>query len=106
MTEQEAIQKSIAHWERMVKWADDREPGTCKFSTMHDLLGEIPTSGYCSLCKFDSSNDCNMCPLFREYGYCDWVGESYYEACHSQSWTGFVKHGKRLIEQLKSLVAS
>ncbi len=117
MTEQEAIKESISHWERMVEWAGDKRNkrgrkydkySESKYvSIMKEAIGEGPTSHDCPLCMM--YHYCDVvpfdCPLYLKYGSCHEAGANAYHKAHfSESWPEFVKHGKRLIKQLRSLL--
>ncbi len=119
MTEREAIKLSIAHWERMVKWSADKNNKRgrrynkyheCKYVTaMLAEIGEAPTSRHCALCgEYEHTcfgKPCRGCPLGEKYGSCYETNKNAYMKAHlSESWPEFVKHGKRLIKQLESLV--
>ncbi len=109
MTEQEAIKGSIAHWERMVKWADEQPPlDLVSWDNMEFAIKELPNAEGCYLCRVYNMGfeGCPACPLAIEYGWCTNSTNAFYDADSARHWHGFVKHGKRLIEQLKSLVKS
>ena len=99
-----AITQSIAHWERMVAWAKgqgDSRIGGYGYGPMCAELNESPTGLYCALCKINH-DFCYGCPL-DTVGNCNLDDSLYRMAYYSVYWPDFVKHGKRLIKQLKSL---
>jgi hypothetical protein len=57
----DAVQKSIDHWKRMIKWASNRR-GFLDWQVMEDSIKENFSDEYCSLCQF-YNHKCSLCIL-------------------------------------------
>ena len=108
---EQAIEHTIAHWKRMIEWAEKQPPGnTSNWVTMKMVIGESWHAEYCPLCR-EFYPSCGYCPLGEAYGPCDeglsdppaddknaWV---YVRL--SPTWKQWLKHARRMLQQLKSL---
>lgn len=111
MTKAQAIKDSIAHWERMIKWAEQR---MVNFSSdmMFQSLGEDWYADHCSLCRGYYKEDgntyeesCGYCPLYKH------VGKACNEASHV--WVKFtlllpkrkwINNAKKMLKLLEALL--
>ncbi len=117
------VQKSIEHWERMIRWASirDSHQTPCLF-TMELELKESWRGGHCALCleyAACKSNPCAECPLKLKYGSCDtntvrsiWHGPFHVaRRCENRwayvmaarTWKKWIKEAKKFLIQLYSL---
>jgi len=106
MTKQQAIRESIAHWERMIAWVEKQpkieEPDRIE---MEYQIGEDWYAKHCPLCKLYYRDElCTNCPLKAEYGKCDNDGRNaWHLVSSSPTWAEWLRHAKKMLEQLKSL---
>lgn len=112
MTEQQAIEESIAHWERMIelveKYCEKDEPPSPW--DMYKLIGEGWGGGYCPLCQQYSFRYgiwvyCFHCPLFIKYGPCTDLDSqnAWHRVTYSSTWAEWLTNAQIMLEQLKSL---
>jgi len=105
MTKQEAIDRSIAHWERMIRWIEKQpKKEEVDIYSMVDEIDEGTGSMDCPLCKKYQCK-CDKCPLGKKFGYCIDQGSvnSYYETYLSETWDEWLRNARILLKQLKSL---
>lgn len=112
MTEQQAIEESIAHWERMIKLVEkygvkDNPPSSW---VMYRLIGEHWGGHYCSLCRqyrfeYEDWVYCFHCPLFIEYGPCTDPDSpnAWHRVAGSLTWAEWLTNARIMLEQLRSL---
>lgn len=103
MNKKEAIEKSIEHWQRMIKWAKEQNPEEeAYYSDMKDEIDEYWEGNDCALCI--EFVDCRKCPLENKYGGCDDKGDNLWgTVLDSGTWCEWVKNAKKFLKQLKSL---
>lgn len=107
MTEQEAIQASIEHWERMIKWAEGRKSKAHpSMDKMYNEIGEHWEGDYCEICM--RSIGCKTCPLFKKYGHCvvfedEQADNNYSKVVKAKTWHDWLKEAYIMLNQLKSL---
>ena len=114
MTEHEAIVASIEHWERMIKWAEEQDPGARPMSLeMIRGIGKRWTGQYCPLCQWAAEisqsshhRTCTVCTLWRTYGLCENSGSAnaWSDVNRARSWGEWLVHARRMLVQLKSLL--
>jgi hypothetical protein len=71
MSEKEAIKETIKHWERMIRWAKERD----KSETVnpHNMVLELKewwNGEHCPLCEKFGKRSCGKCPPCRTCGVC------------------------------------
>ncbi|MFX0132392.1 MAG: hypothetical protein ACFFDN_01975 [Candidatus Hodarchaeota archaeon] len=110
MTKTQAILDSIAHWKRMIAWAEkEKSKKVCSYY-MLEQLGESPEARYCALCKLFYEREifeCSIkCPLRCKYGKCGKPGSlnAYQKPFLFNSWKSWAKAVKKMVEQLESLL--
>jgi len=105
MTEKQAIKKTIAHWERMIKWA--KKQNHYNFVNKNEMMNEIGEcwdSRYCDLCIKYNKNRCAKCPLKRKYGGCIMRTDNlWFSVATSRIWDEWIDNAKDFLKQLKSL---
>ena len=106
MTKKTVIKKTIAHWKRMIVWAEKqnkRDRLSWAHTNMDDELKESWGSKYCPFCK--EYHNCLACPLYIKYGDCEnsKSKNAWYSAAHAVTWAGWLYHAKRLLKQIESL---
>lgn len=101
----ELLAESIAHWERMLKWARQQKPLYKADSLeMKESLGESWDGSDCPLCK--NYRFCKGCPLFEQQGdVCDGFNNTAWSKIHkSRNWSEWVINAVRMIETLKNVL--
>lgn len=95
------IQESIAHYERMIQWAETQNP-TDKVleGVMFGAIYENWHSNYCSLCE-----KYNLCSPV-EYDFCF---DNERKPCplsvdNSNDWGEWLKNAAKMLQQLQSLI--
>ncbi len=105
MTEQEAVQESIEHWERMILWVDglNNKNDRPNDDKMTDAIDESWYGEYCLLCK--EFKGCQACPLKISFGVCtnDDSKNAWKLVRHSKTWKGWLKNANKMLKQIKSL---
>jgi hypothetical protein len=104
-----AVDKSIIHWTRMIKWVE-KQPPEDKIDS-EKMKREIGESWYmedCFLCEtyYDCNTlSCDACPLQRKYGICGnpeaknrWKGVD-----KAKKWSEWLEEAKVMLRQLESL---
>ena len=109
MTVVEALEDSIRHWQRMIRFVmqfenrEDREPDPF---FMQDWLGEDWLGSYCALCVKNDDN-CEDCILAEFYMHCNTLAIrmsdlSIWEHIKSaKSWSIWLKYAVLMEEKLK-----
>lgn len=101
-----AIKGSIAHWKRMIAWAE-QEPRNAPVShnQMESCINEEWHDSDCPLCKmFFDWVDCPGCPLAQKYGMCGGRGKNEWAKTDTaKTWRIWLKHARLLLKQLRSL---
>lgn len=114
----EIIQQTIAHWERMIEWAEEHAKelipsGICSINLrMRNDLGESWSNVDCALClKYMRNNICSEeCPLNLKFGPCGIAGENGWlrvNQCTLQvdaTWSDWAKAARLFLKQIKSLL--
>jgi len=115
MTKKQAIEDSIKHWERMIKWAKKQPKrgllSMPKMKTkMFESIGEYYGGDDCPLCqRYLYAEGCEVCPLGRKYRKAldkDLVLAcvlTWRKAYGSTTWAVWLKYAKLLLKDLKSL---
>ena len=110
----EAIEDSIDHWKRMIKWVkkQDRRMAANPLSMLVGA-GQDWSSDSCSLCQQQQNPrwepGCPKCPLAQKYGLCSCVNltsptkNAWGRVTAAKTWAGWLQHGKRMLKQLESL---
>jgi hypothetical protein len=106
-----ALDESIAHWERLVKYASrivKKYGENCPFSLgyMIRVYKEGPTGEFCSLCNLFGTRDCKGCPLKEIIGRCTPGGfeatqNNYHWVVRSKNFNEFVVRAEIFLDQLK-----
>lgn len=114
MTKNQAIKKSIKHWESMIKWVKTQNKNDYPFSyIMYENISENWYGSNCPLCKIyyrSYVHDrlyvlCNKCPLAIKYGKCNSsLGNKWMDVQRSSSWREWIINANKLLRQLKSLL--
>lgn len=99
-----AIEKSIAHWERMIKHAKKfDEYGSPHKYNMHEAIGEEWRAVDCALCKLFISEDCAKCPLeLNGNGCCD-SDSPWDKVDNTDTWREWLVNAKVMLKTLKGL---
>lgn len=100
-----ALKASIAHWRRMVDFAETMAPRhSFSLGLLRDNLGETPSSECCALCATVGSEvSCidGECPLSGSdssiYDCCD----EYDEVMGAATWGAFAKAGRGMLDRLE-----
>jgi len=110
MTKKQAIEDSIKHWKRMIRWAK-KQPAKKTMNSitmrlaMYHKLHESWIGEYCALCK--KFPKCKNCPVAKSYGICGMSAycpkNSWADVNSSKNWGEWVIAAKQMLEQLKSL---
>ena len=97
----QAIKDSIAHWERMIAYAQRQRASVCPSPReMLAALGEMWSSNDCPLCKL-FSDGCRHCPLCDRYLYTcctEWT-----DVAHADTWGEWVEAAHELLKLLKKI---
>ena len=106
MTKEEAILKSIEHWEAMRDWAKKQPPGLpLDICTMGEDIHQEPYADDCALCneyfQTDShsseSDSCGDCPLGEDgNGSCC---KEYFRVIYSEYYWEFVANANEMIKK-------
>ena len=113
--ERKVIEDTVAHWEKMIAWADkqgemwQRSAGEFglnqNVTDMYEAIGEIPGSLHCPLCQ--TYKRCTDCPLSKKFGSCnDGAGNLYRDTSmeRHRSWSQWTKAARTFLEQIKGLL--
>ena len=105
MTKKKAVEDSIKHWERMIKWAEGQPKNNyCSRSKMHEVFGEDWSDGNCALCgKFYIHYSCEKCPQAKKHGACGRIGGAWKTVTYSKTWEKWIKNAGVMLKQLRSL---
>lgn len=105
INQQDALEKSIKHWERMIKWASKRRKLEKVYTyVMHYNLKEEWYGKYCELCKINRCI-CSDCILKLKYGSCEKIRNRnlWSNVASSLVWGQWVFYAKKFLKQLESL---
>lgn len=99
-----ALAESIAHWGRMIDWAEKQDPkdNASEFA-MKDAIGETWFASDCALCRLCNGKvglykKCDICILARKLGRCsnrDDLRASWYRVFASGRWGTWVTNARR-----------
>ena len=112
-----AIDRSIRHWERMIKWAKKQKKSLLVSGydnpDMETEIGEYWNAYYCNLCKAFKTkegdelcfNNKIYCPLADKYGECGVRGSenNFLRVHNSKTWGQWVYNANIMLKQLQSL---
>lgn len=103
MTSKEALVLSIAHWERMISWAEKQDSMEIRsMPLMLKEIGETPNADHCNLCKISKEKGCKDCSLIIHGKLACAENESAYSnLCLSQNWGQWVVRAKVILEDLE-----
>lgn len=109
LNEKQIVLDSIKHHERMQKWVKKQDknsrPDCLK---MVNEINENWFGNHCALCEvfFEEELSCSNCLLFKKYGKCfDSASKNaWWNIDNSETWKEWLKWGKKLVKQLKSLL--
>ena len=99
-----AIEKSIAHWERMIKQA--KKFYDCDLADEFDMIeaiGEEWDGKYCDLCKLFDKNICLECPLEITGNGCSKNNSPWTKVVFSDTWGEWLVNAKVMLKTLKAL---
>lgn len=101
----QAIEDSISHWKRMIKWVSKYENKEAfpNQAEMELHLGETWNGEYCPLC-IAYSLSCHSCPLTEIGKSCDDDRSPWQKVDRSLTWNTWLKHAKIMLKTLKSLM--
>lgn len=113
MTKRKAIKETLAHWKRMIEWAEYQPKN--KYVNDYMMLEEIEedwSSDFCFLCKkyIILHNSCDLCPLTKKYGKCNYFirdkknKNKWHKVHSSTTWKEWVKNAKEFYKQIESLL--
>ena len=95
------VEKSIEHYDRMIKWAEKLEDKStvAKREFMFDSLGEVWGSANCNLCQ---NYRCDYCPLQIFYGRCGAsnVLNNWRKLNQVTNWKDWIKEANKMKKQL------
>jgi hypothetical protein len=96
-SEKELKKKVIAHWERMIVWAEkqSKEKRVSK-EEMLNAIGERWTSLYCDYCTV-YSNICSRCPLDKMLYNCNDSPSPWRDVNNSYTWGEWVENARRFL---------
>lgn len=108
MTEKQAIEKSIAHWKRMIEWVKTKDQKTLPYiEEMYDSIGEYWGGGFCALCSkyyyYNYENVCPKCPLDKKGYRCSINGSPWKNVTLSTTWGEWLINANKMLEVLKGL---
>lgn len=109
MTKKQAINNSIAHWKRMIKWAR-KQPVNRKpdIINMFKAIGEIWHDDDCALCQkyYHEFKGCDDCPLNKAFGECSSSKNNnlWFTVIKSKSWGIWIVNAEAFLKQLESLL--
>lgn len=107
MTEIQAVDKALAHWERMQAWVKlQPEEDAVSGSGMKFAIGETWEGKYCACCKFTRSlsdiMDCYLCPIaIAGEERCDYPNSSWQLVDMSETWGEWLENSHAMISLLK-----
>jgi hypothetical protein len=104
----EAIKKSIAHWKRMIEWAQTQPIGDdADQAVMECAIYETWTAWYCSLCHYTEDQgddmDCKFCPLWSRGYTCVRFDSPWSRVHESKSWGEWLENAKVMLKTLEDL---
>lgn len=103
MTLKEALEDSIAHWERMIEWAKRQPPEKAvKYTEMAYCINEEPNESHCALCKY-SLEFCNRCLVLKYDTSCCLLGSIYREAVSPDTWGEWAESAKLMLDLLQTI---
>jgi hypothetical protein len=95
MTEQQALEKSIKHWEEMIAWAKEQDKAAeVNEDKMERKICQCWHGNCCSLCSLHRDN-CKKCIL----DYCEDHG--WREVALSKTWGEWVINAKKFLEYMR-----
>lgn len=106
MNLQEAVEKTIRHWERMTAWVFQCNPeDRVDAEKMELALGESWYAKNCALCQYVHENyrqdeDCSECMLAQK---CINPSSPWYKLNYSKTWRAWQKYAYILLTHLRSL---
>ena len=103
MNKKQAIEDTIKHWKRMIRWAKKQKPrDRALWQTMNDSIEETWQGDDCPLCK---AYICEKCPLEKMYGECSGFNKKnlWETVNHSRTWGTWVKNAEKFLIQLTKL---
>lgn len=109
MSKATAIDLSIKHWQRMIKWAEKQpRTGFADIEFMYKDLDEGRYSSDCALCKkyaADVFSHCGKCPIYSKYGECvqGGIDHPYRKVVYSETWRTWIENAKKIVKALKGL---
>lgn len=103
MTENEAIQKSLEHWQRMYDAREclkdiDKFFNKASYITMFKEIDETWSVGYCSLCK---EYTCDKCPINIK---CNDEGSAWRKVFYAKNYEEWCIAALEMIALLKGLL--
>jgi len=101
-----ATTECIAHWEKMLAWAETQPEAKIKDqSEMQEAIDEAWNGDYCSLCiaftNDDTENECEACPLFLMGYECSATESPFVQVLRARTWGGWVINAKEMLKALK-----
>ena len=101
----EIKKKAIAHYDRMIEWAEKQDPkGKAINRKMQEAIGEEWFSDDCSFCQHyhvESIIGCDGCPLFKlQFGCCNGRWD---KLSRSKMWKSWIKNAKSVRAYIKKV---
>ena len=111
ISKKEAISRTIAHWEKMIKWAKKQpEHYLTSIGAIHNGINQTWYGDYCPLCdKYYKGSKtkltCKKCPLKIKYGKCgrSKIRNKWHNVSFSYNWKDWVENAEVFLAQLKRL---
>ena len=99
----EALDESIRHWKRMIKWIRNRPSlARARKEIMKKYLGENWSGVYCSLCDlYSDTPNCRKCPLSKYDLCCREENSIYSKIKDAFNWNDWHKHAVNMFDKLK-----
>ena len=107
-----AIEKTIAHWERMIAWVDTYRKHLLWVADdvlsnriiVKNGLGETYDGQSCPLCQ--KYHCCDFCPLFQKFGRCSGNSANLYKSvAGAHNWLDWLEKARAFLDQIKSLLS-
>ena len=99
-----ALEKSIAHWERMIKFVKTQPKEDYPYpNKMISVIGETWSGKDCALCGLFSYYGCKRCPLNTPELQCDKDDSPYDKVANSTTWEEWLENAQIMLNTLKEV---
>lgn len=112
MTDKQAINESIKHWEKMIAWVETQDgEGNVNSDIMQKNIKQMWYSDDCPLCQkyveSEEEYECTDCPLGKKFEPCDngLKVSAWNKVSDAGIWKDWLKHARVMLKQLESLRA-